>query len=60
MTTRRTIEHDGWTIEQVLQSDGTWWNITVERTAAVRARAEVRDRSGARGPDGRLYTIPEE
>ena len=27
----RTITHDGWQITQVEQSDGTWWNITIQR-----------------------------
>jgi len=29
---RRTITTDGWTIVQVEQSNGEWWNISATRT----------------------------
>lgn len=31
--TRRIIHDAGWTITQIAQADGTWWNFKVERTA---------------------------
>lgn len=30
---RRTIQtHDGWTLTQIAQPNGEWWNIKIERT----------------------------
>lgn len=28
---RRIVRHDGWITTQIRRSDGTWWNIKVER-----------------------------